>query len=200
MKIDLGAIIAAVQQAIVQTAKSLFEQAMRFASELIMSPFTLLASAAGITGEQRIPAQAPKFETPGDVGELIDEMANGHARKTVVRDLDRDSVNSVFKLAKMSKDDRATADLSAIDRADVRAALFSMTTAELEALTKAGPGAVRLLLTEGDSRVWGVPTVASVPTASVMPPLDTELSRRLRKVKEAMAAPKGSAPFTMPRM
>ena len=200
MKIDIGAIVSAIQQAIVQTATSLWEQALKFAGSIVLMPIQTLQSMAGMTGSQRLPNQPTVFEAPVDTNDLVAELTNGHTRSATVRDLDRDGVTQVFRLAnlaKISKDKRAEADLSAVERDDVRAVLIKMTPAELEALTKAGSGAVRRLLVSGDAKVWGVP---SVHEDDVLTPPETELALRLRAVKAAMAKPKGSAPFRMPNM
>jgi hypothetical protein len=162
-------------------------------ASLIALPFQVFGFGTTLP----MPSQDPEFRAPVAADDLFEGLVAGPAPTAKIRDLDREGVNSVFKLAKMTKDERAEADLSAVERDDVRALLIGMTQSELDALTKAGPGAVRKLLIGGDARVWGVP---SVLPENISPPSETELAMRLRAVKAAMARPKGSTPLVMPQM
>jgi hypothetical protein len=174
--------ISAVMASIRQGMQTALDKLVGVAGGVIAFPFQVF----GLGTSQSMPSQPPVFDAPVSPTDLVG-----------VRDLDRDGVNTVFRLAKMSKDERATADLSAIERADIRALLLQMTQSELDALTRQGPGAVRKLIGGGDARVWGVP---SALPEDILPPSDTELALRLRAVKAAMAKPRGSAPFRMPTM
>lgn len=185
----ISSIIASIRQGM-QTA---LDKLIGVAGGVIAFPFQVF----GFGTSPSMPSQPPMFDAPVDTNDLVAELTNGHQRTAAVRDLDRDGVHAVFKLAKMTPDERATADLSAIERDDVRALLLQMKSSELEALTKAGPGAVRKLIVGGDARVWGVPTVKE---GDILPPSDTELALRLRAVKALMAKPHGSKPYTMPQM
>lgn len=189
----ISAVLASALASIQQGMQTALDKIMGIGASIVALPFQVL----GFGGSPNMPSQDPVFRAPVDTDDLVADLVNGPAPAPGVRDLDRDGVNSVFKMAKMSKDDRATADLSAVERDDVRALLLTMTQSELDALTKSGTGAVRKLLIGGDARVWGVP---SVLPENITPPSETELALRLRAVNAAMAKPKGSAPFVMPNM
>lgn len=176
---------------------SIWQGFLKLTATVIDLPFAFFRGALGLGGgAHSVPDQPPVFEAPVDTRELVDELQAGHQRHAAVRDLDRDGVTTVVRFAKMSKDERAMADLSAVEREDVRELLLSMTPAELQELVKAGSGAVRKLLVSGDSGVWGVP---SVKAEDVTPPAEAELALRLQRVKEAMSK-KGSKPYVMPRL
>lgn len=186
----ISSIIASLQQGM-QTA---LDKLLGIGVSLLALPFQIFGIG---TTASPLPSQPPVFRAPVEAEDLFSDLVAGPAPTEKVRDLDREGVNTVFKMTRMTKAERAEANWEAIERDDVRALLIGMTQAELKALTAAGPGAVRKLLIGGDSRVWGVP---SVLPEDVMPPSETELAIRLRAVKAAMAKPKGSAPFVMPKM
>lgn len=186
----ISSIIASIQQGM-QTA---LDKLIGISASLIQLPFQVFGF--GTTGSP-LPSQDPLFRAPIDADQLFTDLVSEPAPTAKVRDLDREGVNTIFKLAKMTKAQRAEADLSAIERDDVRASVLQMTQSELDALTKAGPGAVRRLIVSGDSREWGVRTVKP---EDILPPSDTELAIRLRTALAHMAKPKGSQPFTMPNM
>jgi hypothetical protein len=186
----ISAVIASIQRGLITSTAMIAD----FTSSVIALPFQVF----GFGALANMPSQPPVFKVPVDSYDLAADLLRGPSPNEKVRDLDREGVNSVFKLAKMTKDERAETDLSAVERDDVRALLLTMTQSELDALTKAGPGAVRRFLIGGDGRVWGVP---SVKPEDVLPPSDTELAMKLRAVKAAMAkASGGSKPFTMPTL
>lgn len=179
---------------------SMFRTMQTAVDKIVNCYFRVVAtglSAFGFGSPSPLPSQDPVFKAPVAPEALFSDLVAGPAPTAKIRDLDSEGVNSVFRLAKMSKDERATADLSAVERDDVRALLLTMTQSELDALTKAGPGPVRRLIVGGDAQVWGVP---SVKLEAVMTPSQTELAMRLRAVKAAMAKPNGSKPFVMPNM
>lgn len=182
MKMLSAALALALQG--MQTA---LDKILGLTASLIAFPFQVLTGG----GYQRLPSQPPVFETPVAADDLAADLVAGPAPAAKIRDLDREGVNSVFRLAKMSKAEREIADLSAVERDDVRALLLTMTQSELDALTKAGPGPVRRLIVGGDAQVWGVP---SVKPENVLQPSETEIPLRLRAVKAAMANPREVRP------
>lgn len=186
-------IISAVLASIQQSLKNALDKIMGIGVSLLALPFQVFVFGNG----SPLPEQPPEFRPPVAADDLFSDLVAGPEPTPKIRDLDREGVNSVFKLAKMSKTERELADLSAVERDDVRALLLTMTQTELDALTKAGPGPVRRLIVGGDAQVWGVP---SVKPDAVLPPSETELALRLRAVKSAMANPDGSKPFVMPKM
>jgi len=185
----LSALMASIQQGL----KTALDKIMSIGAGLIALPFQVF----GFGSTSPMPSQPPVFEAPVAADDLFAELVSGPEPTAKVRDLDREGVNTVFKMARLTKAERAEANWEAIERDDVRALLIGMTQSELDALTKAGPGAVRKLLIGGDAQVWGVP---SAKPENILPPSQTELALRLRAVKAAMAKPRGSAPFVMPKM
>jgi hypothetical protein len=176
---------------------SIWQGFLKLTATVVDIPFAFFRGALGIGGgAHSVPDQPPAFEIPVDTRELVDELHAGHQRHEAVRDLDRDGVTTVVRFAKASEEKRATFDLSAVKREDVRDLLLTMKPSELQELVRAGSGPIRKLLVSGDAGVWGVP---SVKAEDVTPPADTKLALQMEHLRAALAK-KGSKPYTMPRL
>ena len=121
-------IISAIMASIRQALQTGLDKLMGTGASLIALPFQVF----GFGGGSPLPSYPPVFQAPVDTDDLFADLVSGRAPTAKVRDLDREGVNSVFKLARMTKDERAEANLSAVERDDVRALLLTMSFAELQ--------------------------------------------------------------------
>lgn len=158
-----------------------------FALELLQFPFSL------INGRQARPE--PNFSPDVDPDDLLRKLHTPSPQMQAERNRVRDTVRIVTQYVNATPTQRATIDLSGLSR-DVRMTLLTMDSLELQALKKAGPGAIKRFADGKSHCVPGVPVVAEVsPRPGSVEASDHPILRRVRrKLAERAEAPCPSAP------
>lgn len=163
------------------------------AVDLALLPFRLLGGQANM----------PPPYVPQKSGEqLLDDLK--HVRESRPG-LQQDVVNTIQKYARANSSFRSTMDLSAL-HANVRACLLTMNEAELDALARAQPHAVRLFALGKEHGMHGLPTVdlSAEPKVSTPNPPEWDGPPALRAIQarllREMRANGGARDFKMPAL
>lgn len=186
----IAAAIAAALKSMGTSAVSILD----WCEQVVRWPFSLVFGHGAPT-----PTYTPAV-SPSDV---IEEFQHARNTAAAIHTLDRDGIDSVLEFCRAHKNDRVGMALPKNLEPPVRAALMSMSDAELRAVATSGIGAVRRFL---DGKMHGIPGVREFGSPAPKPANDapprgmTRDEEMLWKARAFLMKSTHSQDFKIPRL